>query len=396
MYDTETDELVQRDIITKKHQRSVLWLNGHSATISRQHYITKKKDDAVSDGRYVMNLILNKGRNRESHVDDSSRDDNNYRRGRNYDNSFDDNEGDYWKHSDFDDFDGDQGNSCDYDDNNDDIMYHQCEYESDKDKEEDKEGKWRDNDVTYGRDQDEECESKWYSQRMERERASPGDDSRYIRTRDDDISAGGGGRRLMHNNVKYGRDQDEECESKWYSQRMERERASPGDDSRYDDISAGGGGRRLMHRSCISPHTETDSNGQRRRRRISEDFVLGTKANNTNAIATTSMRRRSTDDRHERTHDYDLCTDDELEVLSPLPLRMAREAYVNWSDAEIEYARKAYDIIHAQLPPDQKRFIAKEILKHIRNDPMARAIFHPSHLENSAKFRHVIRKYVQR
>jgi hypothetical protein len=225
-------------------------------------------------------------------------------------------------------------------------MYHQCEYESDKDKEEDKEEKWRDNDVTYGRDQDEECESKWYSQRMERERASPGDDSRYIRTRD-------------------------------------------------DDISAGGGGRRLMHRSCISPHTETDSNGQRRRRRISEDFVLDTKANNTNAIATMSMRRRSTDDRHECTHD-DLFTDDELEVLSPLPLRMAREAYVNWSDAEIEYARKAYDIIHAQLPPDQKRFIAKEILKHIRNDPMARAIFHPSHLENSAKFRHVIRKYVQR
>jgi hypothetical protein len=40
------------------------------------------------------------------------------------------------------------------------------------------------------------------------------------------------------------------------------------------------------------------------------------------------MRRRSTDDRHERTHDYDLCTDDELEVLSPLPLRMAREAIV--------------------------------------------------------------------
>jgi hypothetical protein len=45
----------------------------------------------------------------------------------------------------------------------------------------------------------------------------------------------------------------------------------------------------------------------------------------------------------------------------------SKEAYVTWTKAEIEYTKKAYDIIYAQLPLDQKRFISKEVLKHIRN-----------------------------
>ena len=79
------------------------------------------------------------------------------------------------------------------------------------------------------------------------------------------------------------------------------------------------------------------------------------------------------------------------------PLRSytpTKEAYVNWTNEEIEYARKAYDIINPTLPPDQKRFIARELLKHIRNDPVAKGIFHASHLECSGKFRHVIREYI--
>jgi hypothetical protein len=380
MYDTETDELVQRDIITKKHQSSVLWLNGHSGAISRRHYIAKKKDEAISDGRYVMNLILNKGRDRESHVDDASRDDSS-RRGQLYDdNRVDDSEIDCYVDQE-ESFDGSEGDNFDYEDNNDDMMYQQCDYEYAE------EEKWHD-DAKYGRDQDKVCASNRYSHQS----IETGDDSRFIRIHDDDSS-------------------------------VER-----------------GGSTRIMHRSYISPHTETDLYAQRRR--TSDAFGVGTRANNTKAIPTTSLRRHSMDDDgHKRTHDYDSfidddlevlsetdlyaqrrrtsdafvvgtranntkaipttslrrrsMDDDDLEVLSPLPLRMTREAYVNWTDAEIEYTRKAYDIIHAQLPLDQRRFISKAILQHIRNDPMAKLIFHPSHLENSAKFRHVIRRYVQ-
>ncbi len=67
LYDTETDELVSRNIISQQHQDSVLWLNGHSGAISRQHYIKKKQANAVKDGRYVMGLILKEG------VDDAGR-----------------------------------------------------------------------------------------------------------------------------------------------------------------------------------------------------------------------------------------------------------------------------------------------------------------------------------
>jgi len=89
----------------------------------------------------------------------------------------------------------------------------------------------------------------------------------------------------------------------------------------------------------------------------------------------------------------------ERDARQQIPLRVHRntkEAYVPWSVEEIEYAQKAYDIIYAQLHPEQKRFIVKHILKHIRNDPKAKAIFHPSHLESTGKFRHVIRVHVMK
>ena len=101
-------------------------------------------------------------------------------------------------------------------------------------------------------------------------------------------------------------------------------------------------------------------------------------------------------DRYHNIHKMD-AFEEEIEVLRPLPLRSytpTKEAYVNWTNEEIEYARKAYDIINPTLPPDQKRFIARELLKHIRNDPIAKGIFHASHLECSGKFRHVIREYI--
>jgi len=155
---------------------------------------------------------------------------------------------------------------------------------------------------------------------------------------------------------------------------------------RYDNDMTS---RENRHASFSSNHSRADTGRSRR--------IDGAKI--TKDIPTESMPiRRGMSDRYERTYYNDSCNE-ELEVLRPLPLRMvdtSREAYVTWSNDEIEYTRRAYNIIYAQLPPDQKRYIAKELLKHIRNDANARRIFHPSHLENSGKFRHVIRAYVQR
>jgi hypothetical protein len=113
-------------------------------------------------------------------------------------------------------------------------------------------------------------------------------------------------------------------------------------------------------------------------------------------IKASTIVRQSMGDRYHNIHKMDAFAE-EIEVLRPLPLRSytpTKEAYVNWTNEEIEYARKAYDIINPTLPPDQKRFIARELLKHIRNDPIAKGIFHASHLECSGKFRHVIREYI--
>jgi hypothetical protein len=90
-------------------------------------------------------------------------------------------------------------------------------------------------------------------------------------------------------------------------------------------------------------------------------------------IKASTIVRQSMGDRYHNIHKMDAFAE-EIEVLRPLPLRSytsTKEAYVNWTNEEIEYARKAYDIVNPTLPPDQKRFIARELLKHIRNDPEA-------------------------
>ena len=307
MYDMETDELVSRNIISKQQQDSVLWLNGHTGAISRQHYIKKKRVNAVKDGRHVMNLILNESIDRESCVDDASRV---YREReeKQHDVRIEYSEGDY---------DADERESTHYDDSLEPFEFEQDEKLID--------------DQEHGKNE-------WYSD-------------------DDGPFSHHSGCDDYHVNYDYGYDND-----------MTSRENRPA--------------------SFSSNHSRADTGISRR--------FDGAKI--TKEIPTESMPiRRGMSDRYERTY-YNSCNE-ELEVLRPLPLRMvdtSREAYVTWSNDEIEYTRRAYDIIYAQLPPDQKRYIAKELLKHIRNDANARRIFHPSHLENSGKFRHVIRAYVQR
>jgi len=311
MYDMETDELVSRNIISKQQQDSVLWLNGHTGAISRQHYIKKKRVNAVKDGRHVMNLILNESIDRESCVDDASRV---YREReeKQHDVRIEYSEGDY---------DADERESTHYDDS-----LEPFEFEQDAKLIDDS-----DRDQEHGKNE-------WYSD-------------------DDGPFSHHSGCDDYHVNYDYGYDND-----------MTSRENRPA--------------------SFSSNHSRADTGISRR--------FDGAKI--TKEIPTESMPiRRGMSDRYERTY-YNSCNE-ELEVLRPLPLRMvdtSREAYVTWSNDEIEYTRRAYDIIYAQLPPDQKRYIAKELLKHIRNDANARRIFHPSHLENSGKFRHVIRAYVQR
>jgi hypothetical protein len=359
MYDMETDDLVSRNVISKQHQDSVLWLNGHTGAISRQHYIKKKKANAVKDGRHVMNLILNGSIDRESCVDDASRADRE-REGKRHDLRVEYSEGDY---------DVDERESFHYDDRND-ICDH-LEYEQ--------EGKLIDDS-----DQHKECgENEWYT----------GDDGPFSDSSRDDYHD-------YHVNV---------CDSD--------------NDNGYDsNESTGGENNRYQWHDhsahCDDAETELEMRSNGRRYRYDNDMTSRENrasfssnhlradtarridgANVTKEIPKASMQiRRGMGDRYERTYYNDSFTE-RLEVLRPLPLRMVdtrREGYVPWSNDEIEYTRRAYDIIYAQLPPDQKRYIAKELLKHIRNDANARRIFHPCHLENSGKFRHVIRAYVQK
>lgn len=91
--------------------------------------------------------------------------------------------------------------------------------------------------------------------------------------------------------------------------------------------------------------------------------------------------------------------DDDVHQLRPLPLyvhkKAPKERYVIWSKEEIQYAQQAYCIIKAQLPPECQRMITTKVLDHIKQTPHARIIFHPSHIESSKKFRHVIRAYCE-
>ena len=360
MYDTETDDLVSRNIISKQHQNSVLYLNGHSGAISRQHYIKKKKDDAVKDGRHVMNLILNGGIDRESSVDDASR-------GGNQDNDGVKYEGGY---------DVDEQDSFHYEDNYD--MFDPFEYEQAE--------KLTDDSGHYGSDQDKEPRNERY---IITERAT-GDDGPFSNS----------GRVNYRVNVS---DSDSDSDSASAHNNAYGYHAN----ERYSSSLGRGGGRGGNDHTDDWDDAVTElemrSNSRRYRydnhmpRRI-DDFFRGAGSNvaNESTKSSTSIRR-SMGDRYQCTRNNNAITD-EIETLRPLPLRVdtPKEAYVTWTAAEKEYTQKAYDIIYAQLPHEQKRFIAREILNHIRNDPSARKIFHPSHLESSGKFRHCIREYVNK
>jgi hypothetical protein len=305
MYDTETDDLASRNIITKKQQDSVLWLNGHSRATSRQHYLKKKKNDAVMDGRHVMDIILNGGVDRECAF-------NGGRGGKTNDVSMDD-----WNN-----VDKRASSNDDDDDDGDNDFYDPFEYEEDDHEQ---------NDMFVYDD---------------------GRMSNYSITSDDDM----------------------------HGERRERFK-SIGGENRHDQWS-----HNQDQDSYKSSQAHRDSYLQRRMEGgplRAFDEVASTSASKT--------RRRSMSNVHEYSDDA------EEETLRPLPLslnRYERETYVKWTDDEIQYTQKAYDFIYPQLPPEQKRFVSKEILKHIRNDAYARSIFHPCHIESAGKFRHVLRKYI--
>jgi hypothetical protein len=67
---------------------------------------------------------------------------------------------------------------------------------------------------------------------------------------------------------------------------------------------------------------------------------------------------------------------------------------VIWSQKEILYTKKLYALILDTLPEDQKRFILKYVYQHILRDEKALSIYHPAHLSNAQKLRHVIRTYI--
>ena len=100
-------------------------------------------------------------------------------------------------------------------------------------------------------------------------------------------------------------------------------------------------------------------------------------------------------------HDHLKSDDDDVHVLRPLPLYIHKqrnnnkECYVTWKKEEIEYSQYAYRVIKSQLPEECQRMISSKVLEHIRKTPSARELFHPAHLESSAKFRHVIRRYCE-
>jgi hypothetical protein len=346
MYDMETDELVSRNVISKQQQDSVLWLNGHTGAISRQHYIKKKRVNAVKDGRHVMKLILNGSIDRESCVDDASRV---YREReeKQHDVRIEYSEGDY---------DADERESTHYDDSLEPFEFEQDEKlidDSDRDQEHGKNEWYSDDDGPFSHHSGRDDYNVNYDYGYDSNGCRRGENSRY----------------RWHDHSAHCDDAETELEMRSNGRRYDTDMTS----------------RENRHASFSS---RADTGRSRR--------IDGAKI--TKEIPTEPMPiRRGMSDRYERNY-YNSCNE-ELEVLRPLPLRMvdtSREAYVTWSNDEIEYTRRAYDIIYAQLPPDQKRYIAKELLKHIRNDANARRIFHPSHLENSGKFRHVIRAYVQR
>ena len=413
LYDTETDELVSRNIISQQHQDSVLWLNGHSGAISRQHYIKKKQANAVKDGRYVMGLILKEG------VDDAGR------------VALD---LDGKQHSDIaecrsdesrvDDIAFDEDESVDFDANNR-MESFECEQDekssvgsvgSHKERYSPRE----DYDIDRGREQYDDTSSHnlgekynskcprdvWYKKghrstfphsdldmTSSSTKKSPSDNRR-----DNDL--------YRRSNTEFsGREHN-------LSHCLDLETTSNSRRCTFDNV---GDNHREngLYQSAYSglygkEHFSADAQRENYNRNRPQDICytndhsnfshadVSRRTDSNGIIKASTIVRQSMGDRYHNIHKMDAFAE-EIEVLRPLPLRSytpTKEAYVNWTNEEIEYARKAYDIINPTLPPDQKRFIARELLKHIRNDPIAKGIFHASHLECSGKFRHVIREYI--
>ena len=431
LYDTETDELVSRNIISQQHQDSVLWLNGHSGAISRQHYIKKKQANAVKDGRYVMGLILKEG------VDDAGR------------VALD---LDGKQHSDIaerradesraDDIAVDEDESVDFDANNR-MESFECEQDEkssvgsvgshkeryspredyDIDRVCERSDNHRDNDLYRradtefsGREQydtsshnlGEKYNSKcpqdvWYKK---------GHRSNFSHS-DLDISTKSSSDNRRDNDL-YRRANTEFSGREQYnlSHCLDLETTSNSRKCTFDNVGDNHRENGLYRRAYSGlygrEHCSADAQGEKYNINRPQDICytndrsnfshddLSRRTDSNGIIKASTIVRQSMGDRYHNIHKMDAFAE-EIEVLRPLPLRLytpTREAYVNWTNEEIEYARKAYDIINPTLPPDQKRFIARELLKHIRNDPVAKGIFHASHLECSGKFRHVIREYI--
>ena len=436
LYDTETHELLSRNIIAQHHQDSVLWLNGHSGAISRQYYLKKKQVNAVKDGRYVMGLILNEGVDDEVALDEGSDDSDKYRA----DDFADD---DFERVDDVDDAYAD----ADADDNNKCVSSFECEQD--------------DNSTVSSIDscQDHNSYDNRENFNMPKEYSYCSHDDVLRRTDSKDIKKGKNTGNLTRQSLsdafpeeinpkcsvgRLGNNQDIDDNQENYDinrpsapslkervdyyfdnndtkeSRTLRRSDSDGSRRSYDNLRGGNHDNNRPSDRSFAFAKEIDAKEIDGRRRY--DNLRGKNYDNNRPSGRSSKERvdychdnlfRQTDHNNDRRRMsdryYEKMDAEEIEVLTPLPLRLhgsapvsstkeayIKEAYVNWTNAEIEYTKNAYKIIYAQLPPDQKRFISKEILDHIRNDPEARKIFHPSHLECSGKFRHVIRTYIEK
>ena len=433
LYDTATDDLLSRNIISKQHQDSVLLLNGHSGAISHSHYIKKKAGNAVSDGRHVMELILN------GDVDaDVTKIQNNDK----------ENVGSSAPAK----YVVDEVNCFSSDDNNNMFEFFEGDHvDASIDERQKVEG--------IGSFQFNEESSEPYNCSTAERRN--GDDSPFSDSGQANVYGvdffeqykeggqqyeEGGGSRFGHHDHGQRRYLNNGCGDKdniyghvpnqqyrgegsrpGYPDQTHRSYPSNGyvdnhnvygqsTNERGGGGGGGGGGENRRYwgndfNECSGRYKEGGNSKyfQHDLKNRFDDFgdsQLEMKYENNRSTSFSSDYCRglpSPSKYYERrsyfpNRETDACID-EMEVLRPLPLRLhlqSKEAYVTWTKAEIEYTKKAYDVIYAQLPLDQKRFISKEVLKHIRNDPNARQIFHPSHLESSGKFRHVIRTYVEK
>lgn len=454
MYDTETDELVSRNIISQQHQDSVLWLNGHSGEISRQHYLRKKQVNAVNDGRYVMDLILNGA------VDDASRS------ALDLDVKQHSEVGEYREN----DIAVDEDGGFDYNDSDRNQSFEvaqdakwsvssvgsvtsrfkeqsfardDCGIDDVGDlygepKRTNSTGKYSpmgsiDPAINYDFERRNNSSKSLYDHKIGNEfnrranytseRCALGDydmesrTTKRMRSSYDNVGENYDNRPLnsfSHEKEKerfdpainYGLERRSSSaksfsdhnisilnpENKFYRRALVSERFSDYDmeptttnlmRSSYDDVNESYDNNRPL--SSFSHKKE--------RSYFSQDV---------SSKAATTIRH-SMGDRYFNTNEKNNALEaEEIEVLRPLPLRfysprrLEAQAYVRWTAEEVEYTKKAYDVIYKQLLPEQKRFISSELLKFIRNDPDARNIFHPSHLTCSTKFRHVIREYIQK